>query len=66
MLLREEQDALDKAFQNVLADMFENFFIVRFGKHSQQDLDVETVRFQEGVRRLRETLTIAEGVLEQK
>ena len=65
-MLQEESDALDKGFQNVLADMFENFFIVRLGKNSPEERDAETVRFRDGVRLLRETLAIAHGVLEME
>ncbi len=65
-MLPKEQDAIDSAFQNVLADMFENFFIVRRGIDSQQGMDAATARFLDDVSRLRETFTIAEGVLEQE
>lgn len=66
MLIRQEQDAIDKSFQNVLADMFENFYIVRRGIDLQEEMDVAIAHFQDDVRLLRETLTIAEAVLEQE
>ena len=60
---QEESDALDKAFQDKLVELFDGFFRARLRAGTQEAIDAETVRFAKGVKLARETLMIAQGVL---